>query len=106
MQYLETKGEVKEIQSNWEEELYRLGEDLEKKKKENPFDIIFWLFYVDLKISIISISIEAIFLLIAEHYIKNLEVASSSYQKVLEENRVLYNQVQDLKGFSPLSCIF
>lgn len=77
-----------------------------KKKKENPFDIIFWLLYVDLKISIISISIEAVFLLIAEHYIKNLEVASSSYQKVLEENRVLYNQVQDLKGFSPLSCIF
>lgn len=32
------------------------------------------------------------------HHVKNLEVASSSYQKVLEENRNLYNQVQDLKG--------
>ncbi|KAH9652468.1 kinesin-like protein KIN-14F [Citrus sinensis] len=63
LQYLETKGEVKEIQSNWEEELYRL-----------------------------------------EHYIKNLEVASSSYQKVLEENRVLYNQVQDLKGTIRVYC--
>lgn len=29
---------------------------------------------------------------------KNLEVAASSYHTVLEENRVLYNQVQDLKG--------
>lgn len=63
LQYLETKGEVKEIQSIWEEELYRL-----------------------------------------EHYIKNLEVASSSYQKVLEENRVLYNQVQDLKGTIRVYC--
>lgn len=32
------------------------------------------------------------------HHIKGLEVASSSYHKVLEENRLLYNQVQDLKG--------
>ncbi|KAJ0103183.1 hypothetical protein Patl1_03773 [Pistacia atlantica] len=39
-----------------------------------------------------------------EHYIKNLEVASSSYQKVLEENRVLYNQVQDLKGTIRVYC--
>lgn len=31
-------------------------------------------------------------------HIKGLEVASSSYHKVLEENRMLYNQVQDLKG--------
>lgn len=34
----------------------------------------------------------------SEHHIKSLEVASSSYHKVLEENRFLYNQVQDLKG--------
>lgn len=34
----------------------------------------------------------------SEHHTKGLEVASSSYQKVLEENRLLYNQVQDLKG--------
>lgn len=32
------------------------------------------------------------------HHIKGLEVASSAYHKVLEENRLLYNQVQDLKG--------
>ncbi|KAK4398655.1 Kinesin-like protein KIN-14F [Sesamum angolense] len=31
------------------------------------------------------------------HHVKGLEVAASSYQKVLEENRLLYNQVQDLK---------
>lgn len=33
-----------------------------------------------------------------ENHIKSLEEASSSYHKVLEENRFLYNQVQDLKG--------
>ncbi|KAJ4725383.1 Kinesin-like protein [Melia azedarach] len=61
--YQETKGEIQQIQSNWEEELHRL-----------------------------------------EHYIENLEVAASSYQKVLEENRVLYNQVQDLKGTIRVYC--
>ncbi|KAM3302647.1 kinesin-like protein KIN-14F [Capsicum chacoense] len=38
------------------------------------------------------------------HRIKGLEVASSSYHKVLEENRVLYNQVQDLKGTIRVYC--
>lgn len=31
-------------------------------------------------------------------HVKTLEAASSSYHQVLEENRQLYNQVQDLKG--------
>ncbi|OVA19729.1 Calponin homology domain [Macleaya cordata] len=39
-----------------------------------------------------------------EHHIKGLEVASSSYHKVLEENRLLYNQVQDLKGSIRVYC--
>ncbi|KAE8654158.1 Kinesin KP1 [Hibiscus syriacus] len=38
------------------------------------------------------------------HHIKGLEVASSSHQKVLEENRLLYNQVQDLKGTIRVYC--
>ncbi|KAF3667447.1 Kinesin KP1 [Capsicum annuum] len=38
------------------------------------------------------------------HHIKGLEVASSSYHKVLEENRFLYNQVQDLKGTIRVYC--
>ncbi|XP_015080490.1 kinesin-like protein KIN-14F [Solanum pennellii] len=38
------------------------------------------------------------------HHIKGLEVASSSYHKVLEENRLLYNQVQDLKGTIRVYC--
>ncbi|KAL2956184.1 hypothetical protein AAZX31_18G071400 [Glycine max] len=59
----ETKLEVRQIQSEWEEELSRL-----------------------------------------EHHIKSLEVASSSYHKVLEENRLLYNQVQDLKGAIRVYC--
>ncbi|KAH0997792.1 hypothetical protein GBA52_021656 [Prunus armeniaca] len=39
-----------------------------------------------------------------EHHVKGLEVASSSYQKVIEENRALYNQVQDLKGSIRVYC--
>ncbi|KAM0995681.1 hypothetical protein ACFX13_005833 [Malus domestica] len=61
--FQETKYEVKQVHSNWEEELRRLV-----------------------------------------HHIKGLEVASSSYQKVIEENRVLYNQVQDLKGSIRVYC--
>ncbi|KAK6149445.1 hypothetical protein DH2020_016970 [Rehmannia glutinosa] len=38
------------------------------------------------------------------HHVKGLEVASSSYHKVLEENRLLYNQVQDLKGTIRVYC--
>ncbi|XP_042008587.1 kinesin-like protein KIN-14F [Salvia splendens] len=37
-------------------------------------------------------------------HVKNLEVAASSYHTVLEENRVLYNQVQDLKGSIRVYC--
>ncbi|KAL2332864.1 hypothetical protein Fmac_014077 [Flemingia macrophylla] len=59
----ETKMEVKQIQSEWEEEFNRL-----------------------------------------EDHIKSLEVASSSYHKVLEENRLLYNHVQDLKGAIRVYC--
>nr|KYP73499.1 Kinesin-4 [Cajanus cajan] len=39
-----------------------------------------------------------------ENHIKSLEDASSSYHKVLEENRFLYNQVQDLKGAIRVYC--
>ncbi|MED6109539.1 Kinesin-like protein KIN-14F [Stylosanthes scabra] len=65
MKYLfqETKMEVKQIQSEWEQESCRL-----------------------------------------EEHIKSLEVASFSYHKVLEENRNLYNQIQDLKGTIRVYC--
>ncbi|KAF5191967.1 Kinesin-like protein kin-14f [Thalictrum thalictroides] len=39
-----------------------------------------------------------------EFHIKSLEVASSSYHKLLEENRLLYNKVQDLKGTIRVFC--
>ncbi|KAJ7963561.1 Kinesin-like protein [Quillaja saponaria] len=39
-----------------------------------------------------------------EHHVKGLELASSSYHKILEENRLLYNQVQDLKGTIRVYC--
>lgn len=38
------------------------------------------------------------------YYMKDLEVASSSYHKILEENRLLYNQVQDLRGAIRVYC--
>ncbi|WCJ32564.1 Kinesin-like protein KIN-14F [Euphorbia peplus] len=37
-------------------------------------------------------------------HIKDLEVASTLYHNVLEENRQLYNQVQDLKGCIRVYC--
>ncbi|PIA58345.1 hypothetical protein AQUCO_00500341v1, partial [Aquilegia coerulea] len=39
-----------------------------------------------------------------EFHIKSLEVESSSYHKLLEENRLLYNTVQDLKGTIRVFC--
>ncbi|KAK9156423.1 hypothetical protein Sjap_003903 [Stephania japonica] len=39
-----------------------------------------------------------------EQHVRSLEVASSSYHKLLEENRSLYNQVQDLKGCIRVYC--
>ncbi|KAI4374827.1 hypothetical protein MLD38_012774 [Melastoma candidum] len=59
----ETKLEVRQIQSIWEEELRLLSD-----------------------------------------HVQSLEGASSSYHKVLEENRILYNQVQDLKGTIRVYC--
>ncbi|CAJ2633668.1 unnamed protein product [Trifolium pratense] len=65
MRYLleEIRKEVKQIQSEWDQESSRL-----------------------------------------ENHIKSLEVTSSSYHKVLEENRSLYNQVIDLKGSIRVYC--
>ncbi|XP_022716667.1 kinesin-like protein KIN-14F [Durio zibethinus] len=63
LDFQETKLAIKQIHSNWEEELKRLV-----------------------------------------HHVKGLEVASCSYHKVLEENRMLYNQVQDLKGTIRVYC--
>ncbi|XP_077237543.1 kinesin-like protein 1 [Tasmannia lanceolata] len=39
-----------------------------------------------------------------EHHVQGLESAASSYHKLLEENRLLYNQVQDLKGNIRVYC--
>ncbi|GAV59639.1 Kinesin domain-containing protein/CH domain-containing protein [Cephalotus follicularis] len=39
-----------------------------------------------------------------KNHVKGLEVSSQSYHKVLEENRHLYNQVQDLKGTIRVYC--
>ncbi|CAH8307542.1 unnamed protein product [Eruca vesicaria subsp. sativa] len=61
--YMGTKCQVKQMQSEWHEELQRIV-----------------------------------------HHVKTMEVASSSYHKVLEENRLLYNEVQDLKGTIRVYC--
>ncbi|XP_031481605.1 kinesin-like protein KIN-14F [Nymphaea colorata] len=39
-----------------------------------------------------------------EHRVQGLVLAASSYNKALEENRQLYNQVQDLKGTIRVYC--
>lgn len=61
--YMETRCQVEQMQSEWHEELQRIV-----------------------------------------HHVKAMEVTSSSYHKVLEENRLLYNEVQDLKGTIRVYC--
>ncbi|XP_048600849.1 kinesin-like protein KIN-14F [Brassica napus] len=61
--YMETRCQVEQMQSEWHEELQRIV-----------------------------------------HHVKAIEVTSSSYHKVLEENRLLYNEVQDLKGTIRVYC--
>ncbi|GAA0146394.1 microtubule binding motor protein [Lithospermum erythrorhizon] len=39
-----------------------------------------------------------------EHHVQGLAVAAISYNNVLEENRLLYNQIQDLKGTIRVYC--
>ncbi|GER44956.1 kinesin-related protein [Striga asiatica] len=47
---------------------------------------------------------ELSFVLLIGKHLKSLAHAASGYQKVLEENRKLYNQVQDLKGNIRVYC--
>ncbi|XP_023633783.1 kinesin-like protein KIN-14F [Capsella rubella] len=61
--FLETRSQVIQMQSQWQEEIQRIV-----------------------------------------HHVKAMEVTSSSYHKVLEENRLLYNEVQDLKGTIRVYC--
>ncbi|TYJ48923.1 hypothetical protein E1A91_A01G098200v1 [Gossypium mustelinum] len=39
-----------------------------------------------------------------EHHVRDLEVASSSYLKILQENQMLFNEVLDLKGKIRIYC--
>ncbi|XP_039026959.1 kinesin-like protein KIN-14F [Hibiscus syriacus] len=39
-----------------------------------------------------------------EHHVSDLEVASSSYLKILQENQMLFNEVLDLKGKIRIYC--
>lgn len=94
--FQETKLEVKHIQSQWNEEVERLGENFILSCFSFPYSVA--LFEICLK-SYISF-------IFPEHHLKGLEMASSSYHKVLEENRILYNQVQDLKGNNYLLLSF
>lgn len=49
-------------------------------------------------LDIVKPTLMAIFLLIIGKHMQILAHAASGYHKVLEENRKLYNHVQDLKG--------
>ena len=82
--------EISHVHSQFEDDLRRLGENLK-----------IWLPYIEytcLYQRTWSNYTTCILLFVSVYHVKHLEVASSSYQQVLEENRLLYNQVQDLKG--------
>ncbi|CAH8357907.1 unnamed protein product [Eruca vesicaria subsp. sativa] len=51
-----------------------------------------------------SIMIIETFLLVLGEHLRGLAYAATGYQRVLEENRKLYNQVQDLKGSIRVYC--
>lgn len=106
--FKETKQEVHRVQLGWEKEIECLGEIqasvlhclflfllmpvnmLTVYKKNSPYLVEY--------INIATMSLTG-------HHVKGLEVTASSYHKVLEENRHLYNQVQDLKGISEISFV-
>lgn len=95
MKYLlaDIKREVKQIQFEWDQELSRLGKDL---RITFPWEITTLLIKCFDEILFHNIDLSSMSFL--ESHIKSLEGTSSSYHKVLEENRSLYNQVIDLKG--------
>lgn len=64
-----------------------------------------FVFFSFLILKIIIRSSYATSLILGQHLF-SLTHAASNYNKVMEENRKLYNQVQDLKGeFTSLSLI-
>ncbi|KAG5120560.1 hypothetical protein JHK84_038900 [Glycine max] len=98
--YEEIKLEVKQIQSKWDQELRRLGNDPKTCFSMKNILHVCKIFYN--AIFFHNAKLSSMYFL--ESHIKSLEEASSSYHKVLEENRSLYNQVQDLKGAIRVYC--
>ena len=94
--------EVKHIQSKWDQELRRLGNDAKTCFSMRIILHVCKIFYN--VIFFHNAKLSSMYLL--ENHIKSLEEASSSYHKVLEENRSLYNQVQDLKGTQESKLLF
>lgn len=64
----------------------------------NPLPYMSVLSVVHYYFDIISLSTSLFAKLISGRHLFSLAHAASGYHKVLEENRKLYNQVQDLKG--------
>lgn len=101
--FRETKLEVQQAHLTWKQELDMLGNILEalfyiynhthESASLNLFCFMCTFYYP----SALGLSIFGTCVLSVNHT-KSLEVAASSYHKVLEENRVLHNQVLDLKG--------
>lgn len=56
-------------------------------------------------LGLVSLFLIQVFASIGLH-IHSLAHAASGYHRVLEENRKLYNQVQDLKGNKIISCLY
>lgn len=83
-----TKAGIQFLQTNYQEEFNKLGTYFKKLVR------FLWVFRGGIA-HLILISY-----LIGKH-LHGLAHAATSYQRVLEENRKLYNQVQDLKGKNP-----
>lgn len=86
---METRCQVEQMQSEWHEELQRIG-----------YIYIFTLYPNFIFSVIYDHVVKSPSHSMAVHHVKAMEVTSSSYHKVLEENRLLYNEVQDLKGIT------
>ncbi|KAI8557423.1 hypothetical protein RHMOL_Rhmol04G0009700 [Rhododendron molle] len=106
LRFQEAKQEVEQVREGWQEERTRLGE--ETYRRSLP---VFIPGYTESEVIVqclLKVSVKLLckltLFIFSEHQIKDLEVASSSYHEVLEENRLLYNQVQDLKGTIRVYC--
>lgn len=82
------KAGLSHLQMKYQQEFASLGEN------NNPIDTIVLFYNLYCK----KTNCYFVFYLVLGEHLRGLAYAATGYQRVLEENRKLYNQVQDLKG--------